>query len=149
MCIKDIEAKTRFGPLVAPISNLTSSEHIAVNSHHNLSELEVISKQGQRVKLNLTDENQCNWLCLIGLAKSKQEQNCMIYQMSSDIYCSTMRTLRPGEVLKAWYATGYARKFGTPEEPVAAVVVSEDEPPAVIMESENIEPTEGWYDSIL
>lgn len=138
VCVKDVDAKTRFGPLVAPVSN-SQSDHCLVNSDHNLKELDIIAKEGQRVKLDLTNENQCNWLCLIALAKSKQEQNCMIYQMSSDIYFTTMRAITSGEVLKAWYATGYARKFGAPEEPVTTIIsLTEVEPHTDIMETEEI-----------
>lgn len=116
-----IEAKTKFGPLVAPKSSSSSgaqADNGMLNKHANLMAVEIMSKEGERVRFDLTDENRCNWICLIGLASCKQEQNCMIYQLSNDIYISTTRAIQPGEVLKAWYATGYARKFGLLEEPV-------------------------------
>lgn len=146
MCVKDIKAKTRFGPLMAPIisSSPLQSDNNVVNNQ-NLTELEIISKEGLRTKLDLTNENQCNWLCLIGLATSKHEQNCMMYQLANDIYYTTMRDLRPGEQLKAWYAAGYARKLGKPEEPVQQPSIVQPYTAIIGSEQEEAPSTEGLY----
>lgn len=74
---------------------------------------------GQKVFLDTSNENECNWLSLIQPAVSRQEQNLIAFQLGSDIYYSTTRLVKASELLKVWYATGYARKLQKAEEPIA------------------------------
>jgi len=64
------------------------------------------------VSLDATDEDECNWLCLVGVARCSSEQNCMAIQMGLDIFYMTTREVPVGEELLVWYAPHYAKKVG-------------------------------------
>lgn len=72
---------------------------------------------GRKEYLDTTNENVCNWLCLVRAATSLDEMNCMAYQLDADIYYSTTRRVEQGGPLRVWYARGYARKLKQPELP--------------------------------
>ena len=66
-------------------------------------------KDGSTEFLDASDEDECNWLCLVGVAQS--EANCMAVQMGPDIYYLTMHPIAAQEELQVWYAPHYARKL--------------------------------------
>ena len=69
------------------------------------------------VVLDTTDENECNWMCLVRSAQSEESQNCMAYQLGTDIYYNTTRQINIGEELQVWYAPHFAKKLRKPAEP--------------------------------
>ncbi|KAJ9574431.1 hypothetical protein L9F63_025921, partial [Diploptera punctata] len=62
--------------------------------------------------LDTSDEEACNWMCLIAPATNCKEQNLICYQMGQDIYYTVMKDILPGEQLRVWYAPYYAVKMG-------------------------------------
>lgn len=79
--------------------------------------VQVIGSDGSTVCLDTTDENDCNWMCLVRTAAFSQEQNCMAYQLGSNIFYNTIRDIEQGEELRVWYAPHFARKLGKASEP--------------------------------
>ncbi|XP_046393026.1 zinc finger protein 26-like [Ischnura elegans] len=80
--------------------------------------LKIFSKDSDECYyLDTSDEDYCNWMCLVAPAASAKEQNLMCYQMKQDIYYTVMKTIQPGEQLKVWYAPYYAVKMGV-DQPV-------------------------------
>ena len=78
---------------------------------------QVMLKDGGSVCLDTTDENNCNWMCLVPTATSVEEQNLMAVQMGGDIYYITTKVIAPDTELRVWYAPHYARKVGRSVEP--------------------------------
>ncbi|XP_052764271.1 uncharacterized protein LOC128206110 isoform X2 [Mya arenaria] len=79
--------------------------------------LKLITSDGTTVCLDTTDENECNWLSLVRAADSSEVQNCIAYQLGSNIFYNTTRDIDVGEELLVWYAPHLARKLGKPREP--------------------------------
>ncbi|XP_062580194.1 PR domain zinc finger protein 15-like [Saccostrea cucullata] len=99
-----INRKTQFGPFEA---KKTTHEF----NDDSLFLLKVIFRDSI-VSLDTTNENECNWLCLVRAATDSNEQNMIAYQMGTSIYYSTIRDIVMGEELKVWYASPYAKKIG-------------------------------------
>ncbi|XP_071449265.1 PR domain zinc finger protein 15-like [Hetaerina americana] len=99
------ERGTQFGPFQArrtPVLQLTID-----------FPLKVFSKDSEEsYYLDTSDEEFCNWMCLVSPATLAKEQNLMCYQMKQDIYYTVMKRIQPGEQLRVWYAPYYAVKMG-------------------------------------
>lgn len=67
--------------------------------------------------LDTTEENTCNWLCLVRTADTAENQNLMAVQLGTDIFYITTKIIEPGTELRVWYAPHYARKLGRTLEP--------------------------------
>ncbi|XP_060064955.1 uncharacterized protein LOC132545298 [Ylistrum balloti] len=102
--------KTQFGPFEA---KKTTHEF----SDDGVFILKVTTKDGTCISLDTTNENDCNWMCLIRAALTSEEQNCIAYQMGTNLYYSTTKDIPPGTELRVWYAPAYARRVGKPELP--------------------------------
>ncbi|XP_053382432.1 uncharacterized protein LOC128549542 isoform X2 [Mercenaria mercenaria] len=105
-----IANKTQLGPYEAK-----RTTHIFDDS--GFFTLKLIAKDGTTVCLDTTDENECNWLCLVRAASSESTKNCIAYQLGNNIFYNTTREIIPGEELLVWYAPHFARKLGKPSEP--------------------------------
>ncbi|KAL5013449.1 hypothetical protein ScPMuIL_007719 [Solemya velum] len=105
-----IPQKTQFGPFEAKRTTHTFADE-------TLFTLKIVGKNGTGITLDTSDENECNWLCLVRTANSVEEQNCMAYQLGTNIYYNTTQDIQLLEELKVWYAPQYARKMGKPIHP--------------------------------
>ncbi|XP_033726599.1 uncharacterized protein LOC117316192 [Pecten maximus] len=105
-----LQKKTQFGPFEA---KKTTHEF----SDEGVFILKVTTKDGTCISLDTTNENDCNWMCLIRAALTTEEQNCIAYQMGMNLYYSTTKDIVPGTELRVWYAPAYARRIGKPERP--------------------------------
>lgn len=56
-------------------------------------------------------------MCLVHTAAVNGEQNCMAYQLGSNIFYNTTRDIGVGEELLVWYTPTFAKKLGKPPEP--------------------------------
>ncbi|XP_064652574.1 PR domain zinc finger protein 15-like [Lineus longissimus] len=114
-----IAAKTRFGPLEA---KRTTQELDIPNGFM----LRVFGRGNAcTVSLDTSNEDECNWLCLVQTARSQVEQNCMVFQIGADLFYNTTREIQIGEELRVWYAPHYAKKIGMstlPDRTVRALV---------------------------
>ena len=50
-------------------------------------------------------------MCLVQVAQTEEEQNCMAYQLGINIYFNTTTDLAAGDLLRVWYAPQYAKKL--------------------------------------
>ena len=76
---------------------------------------QVFLKDGTSVLLDTSNENQCNWLCLIRAATT--EANLIAVQLGTDIFYIAKQQIEPEEELTVWYAPHYARKLGKDPHP--------------------------------
>nr|CAD7447009.1 unnamed protein product [Timema bartmani] len=107
---------TQFGPFQAP-----RSRHLPANSKFPLQtaedeEIEVFEKSSKDVAssyyLDTSDEEQCNWMCLVATANSPKSQNLICYQDKEEIMFIAMKDIEPSEHLLVYYAPYYAMKLG-------------------------------------
>lgn len=105
-----IPAKTQLGPYEAK-----RTTHIFDDA--GFFTLKLIAKDGTTVCLDTTDENECNWMCLVRAATTGTSKNCIAYQLGNNIFYNTSREITPAEELLVWYAPHFARKLGKPSEP--------------------------------
>ncbi|CAI9739536.1 PR domain zinc finger protein 15-like isoform X1 [Octopus vulgaris] len=105
-----IPAKTQFGPFEAR----RTTQDLDTD---NIFILKILSKDGAVVSLDTSNENDCNWMCLVQCAQNEEEQNCIAYQLGTNIFYNSIRTIQEGEQLKVWYALHYAKKLGKPVKP--------------------------------
>lgn len=100
----NIPSGTQFGPLEAPVYDKF------VNGLE--FPLMVFSKDGNFDILDTTDENKCNWMCLLS-DKDEKKKNLVVYQLNKSIYFSTIRELLAGEELKVGYSIPYGKKVAS------------------------------------
>ncbi|OWF45176.1 uncharacterized protein LOC110457344 [Mizuhopecten yessoensis] len=105
-----LQKKTQFGPFEA---KKTTHEF----NDESLFILKVTTKDGTCISLDTTSENDCNWMCLVRAALTYEQQNCIAYQLGTNLYYSTTKDIAPGSELCVWYAPAYARRIGKPEKP--------------------------------
>lgn len=99
-----IEQGTQFGPFQSPLS---------INLHPGIVfPLKVFGKSlDEGYYLDTTDEELCNWMCLVAAATNIKEQNLICYDAKQSIYFTTTRDVQPGEELRVWYALYYGLKL--------------------------------------
>nr|CAD7587388.1 unnamed protein product [Timema genevievae] len=99
---------TQFGPFQAP-----RSRHLPANSKFPLQVFEKSSKDvASSYYLDTSDEEQCNWMCLVATANSPKSQNLICYQDKEEIMFIAMKDIEPSEHLLVYYAPYYAMKLG-------------------------------------
>nr|CAD7406098.1 unnamed protein product [Timema poppensis] len=99
---------TQFGPFQAP-----RSLHLPANSKFPLQVFEKSSKDvASSYYLDTSDEEQCNWMCLVAIANSPKSQNLICYQDQEEIMFIAMKDIQPNEHLLVYYAPYYAMKLG-------------------------------------
>ncbi|OWF49776.1 PR domain zinc finger protein 4-like [Mizuhopecten yessoensis] len=107
-----IKAKSKFGPLVGKVSSSAPGE----SKLGSLPEFKVIYSD-KVDQYDLDDEEECNWLKFVQMARTEESQNMVVTQMGSDIYFFTTKDVYPGEELLFWYSKDYARFLGIPVSP--------------------------------
>jgi Zinc finger, C2H2 type len=111
------------GPLLAPKSYVPPSRPnkfslVVFNEVWNgdpfLDELSDDIKELFNVRnyyLDTSDENKCNWMIHVDIAKYSNEQNLMAYQENDQIYYTSTRDIELGDILKVWYSPSYATRM--------------------------------------
>ncbi|XP_046560922.1 uncharacterized protein LOC124269967 [Haliotis rubra] len=114
---ENLPSKTQFGPFEA---RRTTHEI----GNEDLFVLKILSKEkdGSAVCLDASDENECNWMCLVEVARTEEEQNCMAYQLATNIFFNTTKAVEAGSPLKVWYASHYAKKMGKSPQPDGSTI---------------------------
>ncbi|CAO1411089.1 unnamed protein product [Diamesa serratosioi] len=115
---------TRFGPVLAPKSYFPPASNtifplVIFNDFWNgegfMNDLSDDIKELFTVKnyyLDTSDENNCNWMIHVDIAKFSNEQNLICYQENDQIYYTSTRDIELGDILKVWYAPSYAKRMG-------------------------------------
>lgn len=120
-----ISPRTVFGPLIAEEldpSIVTLADPLyptdeAVSSSEHLIQrffLPVVNKSGQIRYLKRVNEDHCNWMMFVRPASRVEEQNCVVWQLDSAIYFSTVIPIRARKELRVWYAPNYAQFWNYP-----------------------------------
>ncbi|XP_041361633.1 zinc finger protein 91-like [Gigantopelta aegis] len=110
VALQPFAAKTQFGPFEARKTTFSiDADHVFV--------LKVFTKDGGTVCYDTTDENFCNWLCLVRTAETASDQNLIAYTLGVNIFYNTTRDIPAGQQLRVWYAPAYARKLGKSPTP--------------------------------
>ncbi|KAL5016051.1 hypothetical protein ScPMuIL_005640 [Solemya velum] len=99
-------------------------------------ELKIFGEDGKGSKLELADENTCNWMMFVRPAKSYSEQNLIAYQYRGKIYYSSIKPIPINTELRVWYAGNYAK------------LLKKKLLPKVITATVEVEGAEGWKCSI-
>ncbi|KAK3929095.1 Zinc finger protein 84 [Frankliniella fusca] len=99
-----IDQGTQFGPFQAPLSiDLPPAVSFP---------LKVFGKTlDEGYFLDTTDEECCNWMCLVASASNSKEQNLICYDVKQSIFFATTRDVEPGQELRLWYALYYGLKL--------------------------------------
>ncbi|XP_033740939.1 PR domain zinc finger protein 4-like [Pecten maximus] len=107
-----LKAKSKFGPLVGKISSSAPGE----SKLGSLPEFKVIYSN-KVDQYDLEDEQECNWLKFVQMARTEAAQNMVVTQLGSEIFFFTTKEVYPGEELFFWYSKDYARFLGVPVSP--------------------------------
>uniref|UniRef100_A0A4W6CJ00 PR domain zinc finger protein 10 n=1 Tax=Lates calcarifer TaxID=8187 RepID=A0A4W6CJ00_LATCA len=101
-----IPKRTQFGPVEGPL--VPQSE---LQDHYIHLKVNQCSKDGEKSNdmwLDLSDEDNCNWMMFVRPAQNHLEQNLVAYQYGSEIFYTTIKNIQPKQELKVWYAASYA-----------------------------------------
>ncbi|CAG5130426.1 unnamed protein product [Candidula unifasciata] len=104
IALQPIFKKTQLGPFEA-------KKTMHDIERDDLFVLKILSKDGSFISLDASSEAHCNWMALVQVAKTEEEQNCMAYQLGINIFFNTTRDVAAGDELKVWYAPQYAKKL--------------------------------------
>lgn len=104
LALEAISNKTQLGPFEA-------KKTMRDIKRDDLFLLKILTKDNGFISLDASCEAHCNWMSLVRVAQTEEEQNCMAYQLGISIYFNTTRDLAIGDELKVWYAPQYARKL--------------------------------------
>ncbi|XP_041352285.1 PR domain zinc finger protein 4-like [Gigantopelta aegis] len=67
--------------------------------------------------LDISDEDESNWLMFVKPARNALEQNLVAFQKDEEIYFVTCKDIEPGQELLFWYAKDYAKLLGLSPKP--------------------------------
>ncbi|XP_077422851.1 PR domain zinc finger protein 10 isoform X2 [Vanacampus margaritifer] len=103
-----IPKRTQFGPVDGPL--VPQSELQDNYIHLKLCVLDAAkeSEKSEDTWLDLSDEDNCNWMMFVRPAQNHLEQNLVAYQYGADIFYTTIKNIEPKQELKVWYAATYA-----------------------------------------
>ncbi|XP_053693276.1 uncharacterized protein LOC128741465 [Sabethes cyaneus] len=112
---------TRFGPLLAqksyvPIKNIPFPLVLFAAPFYYGNEFDFELQtlfNGRDVYLDTRNENKCNWMIHVSLARFSNEQNLICYQENDEIYYTAIKDIELGDILRVWYSRNYAAKIGT------------------------------------
>ncbi|XP_037082037.1 PR domain zinc finger protein 15-like [Pollicipes pollicipes] len=110
-----LQSGTLFGPMVAP--------RIDSIANHQFPLKVFGTSDGSDQFLDTSDEDQCNWMCLVSPSSEPHLQNLVCLQMGQDIYYLVRRAVPAGSELRVWYSPFYAQKLrhtlavGVPGQP--------------------------------
>ncbi|XP_022111953.1 uncharacterized protein LOC110991094 [Acanthaster planci] len=113
IAVENIQQRCQFGPLVGKVIN-KSDDILEADSNRiwKIFRNGIVSHF-----IDVSDENQSNWMRYVRLASRTQEQNVVVHQSGGNIYFTTNKQITMGEELRAWYSQDYARWFGVPDKP--------------------------------
>ncbi|XP_055611998.1 uncharacterized protein LOC129758513 isoform X1 [Uranotaenia lowii] len=116
---------TRFGPLLAqksyaPIKNIpfplvlfATPCYYGGSSVANELDFDLQTLfNGRNVYLDTRNDNKCNWMIHVSLARFSNEQNLICYQENDEIYYTAIKDIELGDILRVWYSRNYAAKIG-------------------------------------
>ncbi len=130
--VRDIPVSCRFGPiegrLVDPGQDINTAIGLAL----------II--QGQR--LDVSSEEDSNWMRFIRAATSTEEQNLSLHEVNGQLYFTSTRPIGPNEELRVWYSEAYATQHSLPLKPT---VISTGQPVAFTKKRPPISPTVGQH----
>ena len=81
--------------------------------------------QGHR--LDVSSEDESNWMRFIRPAQTEEEQNMIMTEVNGNLFFVTNRVVNFGEELKVWYSEQYATQHGLSKAPVA-IPAGKDKP---------------------
>ena len=67
--------------------------------------------------LDVSSEEESNWMRFIRPASSEEEQNLMLHEVSGQLYFTSTREIAPEEELKVWYSEQYSAQHSLPRSP--------------------------------
>ena len=106
---KTIPKNCRFGPVegeelpLATFDDINDDEEVA---------FVVVNDNGNLVKLDVSDEDNSNWMRFVRPADRYSEQNLIVSQDGGQLYFSSTRTINPRQELRVWYSPDYAEARG-------------------------------------
>uniref|UniRef100_A0A4W6CJ02 PR domain zinc finger protein 10 n=1 Tax=Lates calcarifer TaxID=8187 RepID=A0A4W6CJ02_LATCA len=106
-----IPKRTQFGPVEGPLVPQSELQdhyiHLKVNQDTSWPQ-EKDGEKSNDMWLDLSDEDNCNWMMFVRPAQNHLEQNLVAYQYGSEIFYTTIKNIQPKQELKVWYAASYA-----------------------------------------
>ena len=106
---KTIPKNCRFGPVegdelpLATFDDINDDEEVA---------FVVVHDAGHLIRLDVSDENNSNWMRFVRPADRYSEQNLIVSQDGGQLYFSSTRTINPRQELRVWYSPDYAEARG-------------------------------------
>ncbi|XP_071958799.1 uncharacterized protein [Antedon mediterranea] len=96
---------TRFGPFEAPLLDSIADDKLEGFF------LKVFKKDEEPVYLDPSNEDKCNWMCLVKVAGNAVEQNLSAFQYKDGIMYSAIKDIEVDGKLLVWYAPHYGRRL--------------------------------------
>ena len=108
IAVRNIPMSCRFGPMEGrlkdPGQDLNSSVPLAL----------IINGQC----LDVSSEEESNWMRFIRPAFSEMEQNLTLQESDGQLYFTTTREILANEELRVWYSEEYAQQHSLPRKPI-------------------------------
>ncbi|GAB6024300.1 hypothetical protein CHUAL_008992 [Chamberlinius hualienensis] len=106
---KSISKRTQFGPVEGV---LIQQQEMKNQSSVNEFVLQLETMDNELVTVDVSDENQCNWMGFVRAAESYKEQNLVVLQQEHNLFYITTKTILPKTELKVGYSVQYASRRG-------------------------------------
>uniref|UniRef100_A0A4W6CJ15 PR domain zinc finger protein 10 n=1 Tax=Lates calcarifer TaxID=8187 RepID=A0A4W6CJ15_LATCA len=103
-----IPKRTQFGPVEGPLVPQSELQDHYIHLKLCLLDAEKDGEKSNDMWLDLSDEDNCNWMMFVRPAQNHLEQNLVAYQYGSEIFYTTIKNIQPKQELKVWYAASYA-----------------------------------------
>lgn len=106
---KCIRKRTQFGPVQGILKNRED-----IVSGDKKLELLLKDDENRTLGLDISDEENSNWMCFIRRAESYEEQNLVVSQQENSLYFTVIRNILPKQELKVGYSFIYANQHNLP-----------------------------------
>uniref|UniRef100_A0A3Q2YXS4 PR domain zinc finger protein 10 n=1 Tax=Hippocampus comes TaxID=109280 RepID=A0A3Q2YXS4_HIPCM len=103
-----IPKRTQFGPVDGPLVPQSELQDNYIHLKLCVLDTQKDSAKSEDTWLDLSDEDNCNWMMFVRPAQNHLEQNLVAYQYGAEIFYTTIKNIEPKQELKVWYAASYA-----------------------------------------
>ena len=107
---KTIPKTCRFGPVEGRKTYVTNDQDLITFDDDFV--LTILEEDGNVIKLDTADEDECNWMRFVRPADRFSEQNLVLSQENGQLYFTSTRNINPRQELRVGYSPSYSEARG-------------------------------------
>lgn len=110
-----LEKKTQFGPMIGKTVAKEDVDGVDISDRPQL--WKIYQDNALIQGLNMSDEEESNWMMFVQRARSSSEQNLVAFLLDTHIFFMSTRSINPDTELLVWFSSDFCQLLGLPVKP--------------------------------